>query len=572
MRESLVRSCFAKALHKLGLPQTEIFLEHPADWKFGDFSTNIALRLRGKHELYKNPRELAEQLVAVLVSDGALKKTFRTIEVAGGGFINFSYKTSWLIETATQYSKKLPAISPFHFGEQRKLMVEFAQPNTHKPFHIGHLRNIIIGESLVRLLEIAGNCVIRTNYEGDVGLHIAKCLWGLKRTGYEGSGKLPLEKRIKLLGDAYVAGNKAYEDDPEAQDEIKNLNAQIYEKNSETYAVWHQTRKWSLEYFDNIYKRVGSRFDRLFFESEVYERGLEVAQEAVEKGILEVSENAVVFNGEAYGLHARVFVTKEGNPTYEGKDLGLAELETNEFGKLDKVIHVVDMQQSSYFQVLFKVLSLIDPRRYQNVEYHFAYGFVKLKNGRMSSRKGTVILGEWLLDEAKRRIGAAFDVDELTAEAVAVGAVKYSFLKVDAKAEIAFDIDQSISLEGNSGPYLQYTYARIKSVLAKAGGKGEVENTTSIEKVRLSETELTLLRLLTRYSETVTLSARMLRPDMLCSYLYDLTKAFNSFYQSVPILTSEDLLLKYRIALTRAVGMILESGLTLLGIPVIEKM
>lgn len=243
--------------------------------------------------------------------------------------------------------------------------------------------------------------------------------------------------------------------------------------------MYEETRQWSLDYFANIYERVGSHFDRYYFEGEVYESGKQYVLEGVKKGIFVESEGAIIFPGKKYNLHNRVFVTGEGNATYEGKDVGLARLQFDEYHP-GIIIHVVGPEQASYFQVLFKALELVFPET-AGREFHLIYGWVKLKEGKMSSRTGNVILGEWLLDEAKKEITKILDQTgskynkpqrEEIAEKAAVAAVKYSFLRVATKQEIAFDLAESVSFEGDSGPYLQYTYARAKSVLRKGQDLG----------------------------------------------------------------------------------------------------
>lgn len=589
MVTSPIEKALRKAIVSLGFTSIDIHLEHPAEETHGDYSTNIALKLFQKRsslqhtsrlnlEVMENPRELALKIVNLLEKDNELKKIVSKIETAGPGFINFWLSEEYLILSMFRNIDKKINYPFYHLGTHKRVMVEFAHPNTHKPFHIGHLRNITLGESLVRILELLGNHVIRANYEGDVGMHIAKCLYGLAKgygvkTSSNQLSNLKLDEKVKLLGDAYVAGNNAFENDEAARKEILQINKDIYLQKEEVYNLWKETRQWSLDYFDGIYKRVYSHYDRLFFESEVYKRGLEMAKEAVQKGILEESDGAIVFKGEQYNLHTRVFVTSEGNPTYEGKDLGLAELQTSLFGDIDKIIHVVDVQQSSYFETLFKVLELLDEKRYKDVQYHLPYGFVKLKEGKMSSRLGNVILGEWLLDEAKKRIKESnAEIADEVAEVVAVSAVKYSFLKVDARSEISFDFNQSISLEGNSGPYLQYTYARSQSVISKSAiPKKNLSIFRKIDKI--TQEELALLRTLYKFPEVVLEAGKTYSPNEIANFLYDLAQKYNLFYQKIPILNAETGEQKtLRLSLTSATAQVLKNGLHLLGIDVVEKM
>jgi arginyl-tRNA synthetase len=367
-------------------------------------------------------------------------------------------------------------------------MVEFAHPNTHKAFHIGHLRNITTGESLVRLLEATGHTVTRANYQGDVGMHIAKCLWAmmhLPECNPDAVRGKEIHMRVEFLGKAYAAGSTRYETDESVKKETGEINKQIYAKDPAVYPLYQETRAWSLEYFEGIYKRVGTRYDRFYFESEFYEKGKAFVADGVKKGIFVESDGAIIFPGEKHGLHNRVFITKEGNATYEGKEIGLGRAQFDEYHP-DLVMHVVGPEQAGYFQVLFAALARMFPDT-EGKEYHKKYGWVKLKHGKMSSRTGQVVLGEWLLDEAKKSIYEILkqnkseytkeEQDDI-AEKGAIAAVKYAFLRVGTDQEIAFDLKESVSFDGDSGPYLLYSYARCKSVLKKGGNSGSIASDT----------------------------------------------------------------------------------------------
>ncbi len=463
---------------------------------------------------------------------------------------------------------------------KKRVMVEFAHPNTHKAFHIGHLRNITTGECVVRLLESQGHEVIRANYQGDVGMHIAKALYALTTlTPYKDEVKTVsgIHERVEFLGKAYAAGSAAYEESDETKKTIALINKKIYARDMIIYPLYKETRQWSLDYFDGIYKRVYSHFDRLYFESETYESGKTNVLEGLEKGIFQESDGAVIFPGEKYGLHTRVFITKEGNPTYEGKDMGLAPLQHQEHHP-DFIMHVLGPEQFSYTRVIFQALDLLFPED-AGKQYHLVYGWVKLKHGKMSSRLGNVVLGEWLLDEAKKAILEILDKNKSNyseseqndiAEKAAVAAVKYSFLKVGVSSEIAFDLEASVSFEGDSGPYLQYTYARAKSVLRKGAGDG-AQGTGKIElnpePSALNPDERLLARAITQFPDMVKEAAENFAPNTICTYLFQLAQNFNGFYANNPIVGNE-----LRLALTKATAQVIKNGLYLLGIDVLEQM
>ena len=586
-------------------------VSRPENAEHGEYTTNVAMVLAQKNKLRpidiaKKIQEVMEGVVAsmqhesgdlTMYQTGQTVPAFQTkpewknalqaierVEIAGPGFLNIHFDTAKLStlvlellfseDSASKRQNDVychPGLDP---GTKKKtIMVEFAHPNTHKAFHIGHLRNITTGECIIRLLEAVGNTVIRANYQGDVGMHIAKCLYGiLKISNVENK---TLQEKVAFLGKAYAAGSKAYDEDLAAKQEIERINKQIYARDPEIYPLYQKTRQWSLDYFNHIYQRVGTTFDRLYFESEVYESGKKLVEEGIQKGIFEKSDNAVIFPGEKFGLHNRVFITKEGNTTYEGKDVGLGFLQFSEYHP-DLIIHCVSSEQTAYFQVIIEALAQLVPET-KGKEYHLVYGWVKLKEGKMSSRTGVVVLGEWLIDTVKEEIrikvldniskykdSGITDTNAIS-EALAIAAVKYSFLKVGTTQEIAFDIHESINLHGDSGPYLLYTYARCQSVLRKSDSKSNVIINSQLSTINSEERDLA--RLLLYFPEIVAEAASLYAPNILCTYLFTLAQAFNLFYQKCPILENP-----YRLKLTNAVAQVLKKGLYLLGIQTVERM
>jgi arginyl-tRNA synthetase len=591
----------------------EVNLEHPENEKFGDYSTNIAMIIFSKLKVkIKNARELAEAIAkelslnpsispARLASQREAGRQYLNISrVEGPGFLNFFLKPDYFLTELIEISKRGDTYGRGELLKGKKIMVEYAHPNTHKQFHIGHLRNITNGEAIVRILESSGAEVIRANYQGDIGLHIAKCLWSLCKdpvlTNRQKDSKITdqlvktgsLHIKVEMLGKAYTEGNKAYEEDPKAKKEILSINKEIYDhSNPKINKLWQETRQWSLDYFETIYKRVESHFDRYYFESEVFSQGRELVLGGLKKGIFKKSKGAIIFPGSKYHLHDRVFITQEGNPTYEAKDMELGRLQFEEYHP-DLIIHNVGPEQGGYFKVVFEALAKLFPKTCGK-EYHLTYGWVRLKKGKMSSRSGNVVLGEWLLDEAKEKIKKAFpEVSNEVAEEIAVGAVKYSFLKVSPQTEVAFDFKESISLTGNSGPYLQYTFARGQSVLHKSQiSKVKCQNQISnLKSYKVNKEELTILRTIYKFPEVVEEAAKNYSPNLICNFLYDLSQKYNTFYNKHRILQvkSEKLKVKsynvklknentnFRILLTRATAQVLKNGLYLLGIKTPKKM
>ena len=567
----------------------EIHLEWPERGEFGDYCSNVALQFKTQNAKLKitmqklkvnndaDSRQLAESIKEELMKDADLMDVTQKIEVAGGGFINFWLKKEVFIDNLHKILENGGNFGKSDLLGSKKIMIEFAHPNTHKLFHIGHLRNITTGESLARILEFAGAKVVRVNYQGDVGLHIAKAMWVINKYGYSDSGDI--QKRAEFLGKAYMEGNKLYEESEEAKEEIHKINEALYKgEDTKLMNLYKKTRKWSLDYFDYIYKRVDTKFDRYYFESKVASNGYELCRSALEKGILRESEGAVIFPGGEYGLHDRVFITSRGVLTYEGKDIGLAKLQFKEYNP-DLLIHLVGPEQTDYFKVVFKALELILPETVGR-EKHLSYGWVRLKEGKMSSRTGNVVSGSWLLNEAKSKLIKMFNSDPVMAEDVAVGAVKYSFLKNSLNQEIAFDINESISLEGNSGPYLQYAHARTHSVIEKSKVENEeiIKLAINSDSLDTNPEEHSLLRTLLYYPEIVESAAGSYSPNLLCNYLYELAQKFNAFYNKHRILDADssgktnEATTNFRISLTAATGIVLKSGLNLLGIEAPDKM
>ena len=557
------------ALKKIGVQEKEISLEHPSNPDFGDYATSIPLKLA--KTLKKNPLQIAKDIVKNIPKTDFIEK----VEVVKPGFINFWISPTYYLSSLQDFAEGNFSFPSYHLGINKKIMIEFAHPNTHKLFHIGHLRNISIGESLVRIFEAVDNKVIRSNYQGDIGLHIAKCIWSIKYKTSEKElnevRKKSLQEKMTFLGKAYSRGQIAFDEDEKAKKQIVEINGMIYKEKGDILPIYQETRKWSFDYFAEIYKRVYSKFDRLYPESEFAQRGVKICKIAEEKDILKKSEGALVFAGKPYGLDTRVFINSLGYPTYEGKELALAEKEFSEFGELDKCIHVVTPEQKSFFKVTFKVEELLDEKKFKNKQFHLAYEWVKLKQGKMSSRTGNVVEAEWLIDKAKENILKKFKCDEKTAEIIAIAAVKYSFLKNNVFSQIAFDFDESISLEGNSGPYLLYTYVRTQSVLKKSDyhlGRTWVQDGI----LNFEKEEKELLRVLANFSEIIFEAAKSLSPNLIANYLYDLAQKYNLFYQKHKILESNEKVRSFRLLLTKSSGQVIKNGLYLLGINTVSKM
>ena len=520
----------------------------------GDFATNAAMQLA--KDLGRQPREIAESIAEKL----RLRSEFADVSVAGPGFINIRVSDEILIKSLSE---------PTSFSIAGKtVLLEYSCPNAFKELHTGHLYQTLIGDAMGRIYETAGAKVVRTSFGGDVGLHAAKCMWGiLQNLGSENSEALDkVENRAAWISDAYVLGSSAYEENETSKKEIDDLNKKIYEMfgsgdTSSSFArIFFTARQWSYDYFNEFYASIGAEpFDRYYPESETLKPGLEIVN--AHKGrVFTESDGAVVLDETKTGLHTRVFVTSSGLPTYETKDLGVIHLENKEF-PYEKRLIVTGNDQSQYMQVIFAALKLIDPELAAK-QNHVANGTVRFGDGtKMSSRLGNVARAVDVIS------GVEESVDAKTSElkrAIALGAVKYSLLKGRVGSDISFDLEQSIGTEGNSGPYLQYALVRARSILRNAAGISDAvpEN--------LDPEERRLAIKLSEFPESLHEALQDFSPHHACTYLYELAQVFNRFYENSRVL--DDPRSSVRISLVRVYERVLSSGLELLGIPKPEEM
>lgn len=555
-----------KAVEDLGYKVSDTLLYIPKNFDFGDYSTNIALQLaKEKSENGKQPAsEIANKILQAFGKPNYLEKA----EVVGNGFINFFIKNEILVKELDNAGKLQPLMP------KQNILIEYGHVNPLKEIHIGHLRTFILGESLSRLMESIGYKVFRANYQGDIGLHIAKAIWGIKELGLP-TQQLSLEEKANFMGRSYAKGNEAYEQDPQAKQDIERINLDLYNKKEELREVYSLARQWSLDYFEPIYKLLGIKYDRCFFESEVYERGKELVLENVGK-VFEKDNGAVIFPGEKYahlpngqGLHNRVFVTSADNPTYEAKEIGLAMLEYEAF-PYDLSVHVVAREQEGYFKVVIKAIERLFPDL-EGKKYHLSYGLVDLREGKMSSRTGNVVTVDDLVKVVSERVRevmkkGGLEIDQDVVRKVALGAIKFSYLKYSPAPDIVFDLEESVSLQGDSGPYVQYTNARIQSVLRKAPSFTSATQTQA----DFNRQERLIARHLLYFAQVVEEAAVSYHPNLLAAYLVELSKLYNLFYQQCRIIGSDKE--ELRLVISQSVGQVLERGLKLLGIEAPERM
>lgn len=538
----------------------DFVLAHPKDIKNGDYAFISSLENAEENfkKLEKNKFPEIEKIEMV------------------GRFINFHLSREFFAKSVEEILNKAEDFGRNSFLSGKEIMVEHTQPNPFKPFHIGHLMSNAIGESIARILAYSGANVARANYQGDVGLHVAKAIYGLLENDKLQSKAGTHNLQASNIGRAYSRGSELYEVDEKAKKEIDEINKKIYVKSDpKINEIYEWGFKVTMAAFEDLYKILGTKFDFYFLESQMVDIGREIVEVNTGK-IFEESDGAVVFKAEKYDpkLHTRVFITSAGLPTYETKELGLTVEKFKIEPNMDLSIAITANEQIDYMRVVTKAISLIH-LAFDKKMKHITHGMMLGTDGRkMSSRKGTAITGESLLNDVRDAIlDKMTDRDfsneerEKTATDVGVSAIKYSILKQSTGGNIVYDFEKSISFEGDSGPYLQYSYTRANSVLEKAQ-KENILPDFEIVPDEIFEVE----KLLYKFPKIVMRSASEYEPHYIANYLIEIARAFNSFYGNTVIVNKDDKNSPYKVALTYAFSFIMKTGLHLLGIEAPRKM
>lgn len=541
---------------------TGVVLTRP-DAQFGDYATNVALQLAGK--LGKNPREVAEAIAEKLRESEELSE----VTIAGPGFINVRVSNDVLLNELSAVVESKEQYGRPDTYNNKVVVTEYSDPNPFKVLHAGHLYTSIVGDAMSNLIEWAGGTVHRVNFGGDVGLHVAKTMWAIVQelggVQPDNLAKIPEESRSEWMAARYVEGTAAYEDDEIAKAEITKLNKQVYgfhndnDHDSKMAQIYWTCREWSYDYFNAFYDRIGTKFEKYYPESETAPVGLATVLEQKDRGVYQESEGAIVFVGEPYGLHTRVFVNREGLPTYEAKDVGLSIKKWDDY-HFDESVIITGNDITEYMKVVLKSIEQFKPELAERTT-HLTHGNVKLAGGvKMSSRKGNFLKAvdviEIAADENEKAQGNRDDAPVL-------GAIKYAFLKNRVGPDVIFEPRESVGLQGNSGPYLQYSYARAHSIVSSA-------EPTALDPVELDAAERALMVKLTEFKDVIATATQELAPHTLCTYLYELAQEFNRFYEKSRVI--DDPRQTIRLHLVAAYGHILKSGLNVLGIQTPERM
>ena len=544
----------------------------------------------------KSPEQTAQELGSYLVENCEAVERFNVVK----GFLNM------VIAPAAWLSLLADIDADEHYGMKQAtddsplVMIEYSSPNTNKPLHLGHVRNNLLGWSLAQIMQANGNRVVKTNIVNDRGIHICKSMlawlkWGNGETP-ESSGK----KGDHLIGDYYVAFDKHY------REEVKELVAQGMDEEKakqeaplikeahdmlvkweqgdpEVRALWEKMNAWVYAGFDETYKKMGVSFDKIYYESQTYLKGKAKVEEGLQKGLFfRKEDNSVWADLTNEGLDQKLLLRSDGTSVYMTQDIGTAEMRFHDY-PIDKMIYVVGNEQNYHFQVLSILLDRLGFKWGKEL-VHFSYGMVELPNGKMKSREGTVVDADDLMDlmvaDAKKTSEELGKFDDMTEEErneiariVGMGALKYFILKVDARKNMLFNPEESIDFNGNTGPFIQYTYARIRSILRKAAAAGSTSQTSSTGLTSLSGKEIDLIQKMSEFGAAVEQAGKDYSPSGIANYCYELTKQFNQFYHDYSILGADTEEEKaFRLMLAKNVAKTIKNGMSLLGIEVPERM
>lgn len=524
----------------------EIRLTRP-DAEFGDYATNVALQLAGK--LGKNPKEIAEAIADKLRGTNE----FSEVQVAGPGFINIRLSDKAVLGLL----KKEPQLS----RAGTSVVIETNNPNPFKAMHIGHAFNAALGDTIANLLAVSGAGVQRVSYHGDVGLHVGKSMYSFLKYAngdFSRVEQIPAEEHNSFMSKMYAEGSKAYKEDEAAKKEIDELAQESFAPKSELYKqIYELCKQWSFDQIDATVKRLGNQPTvARFLESLADTKGVEVVKANV-PNVFQESDGAIIFKGSEHGAFDNAFVASNGRGLYAARDLGLMLLK-NELFHPTKSYVITGGEQAAYFKGVIAAAGLVWPEQ-KDQTINIPTGLVKLSTGKMSSRDGDVVEIGWLFDEFKKAIEARGGeaIDEIVA-----GALRYQFLKVKIGSDVVFDVNEAVSLTGNTGSYLQYAHARACSILAKVNSHDPLGE--------IKDEDRALVRKLTEYPDVIERASSEIEPHAICTYLFELAQEFNRYYEANKIIGSD--VEGHRVALTRVYVDCLKAGLAILGIHAPEKM
>lgn len=567
----IIKSAIVKDLkkrHAFLNALTEDALVYPPDTKFGDIALPCFAYVK---EMGKNPAELARVIAAGEVYASAWVQEVN----AAGSYVNFVLKSGAVARALFAALKKNKHFGANNLGKGERVMIEYPSPNTHKEFHIGHVRNVCLGVALTRLYEASDFKIMQVDYTNDLGSHVAKCLWALRK--FHKGEKPPHGHEARWLGAIYAEGAQKLEEHPEYIPEVSEVLQKLEARERSVYALWKKTRAWSIKGMNGYLKELGVHYKREFFESEVKDEGKKIVAELLKKGIAQKSQGAVIIDMNAQGLGIMLLLKSDGTGLYATSDLALARKKFKLF-KIDRSINITDVRQSLYFKQLFRALALSG---FSQKMTHIGYEFVRLPEGAMASRAGRVVLYEDMRNEIID--GAAEETRtrhpewsahkvRSTALALALAGLKFGMLKYDPGKVIVFDKKEALSFEGFTGPYLLYTLARMNSLLKKVRQSAASRGRLRADSLTTWQEKQLVIQCL-RLPEVIQNAAENNNPSDLAQYAYKLCKLFAGFYEQCPVLRAPNLsLFAARVALSVATRDVLEKCLKLLGLPLIKDM
>lgn len=559
----------------------------PAYRNQGDFSLVVFPLLKISR---KSPEDTAALLGNALLAEMPEATGFGVVK----GYLNIRIDPAYWLSFLHESGKK-PDYGIFTPGDEAPYVVEYSSPNTNKPLHLGHIRNNLLGFSVSKLMKASGKNVVMVNLVNDRGIHICKSMLAWKLFGNNETPESSGKKGDKLVGDYYVLFDRKFKEETASlmaegktaeeaatasglMQQAREMLVKWEARDTETVTLWETMNGWVYAGFDVTYRRLGVNFDKIYYESQTYLLGKTIVEEGLEKGILyRKADGSVWIDLTADGLDEKLLLRADGTSVYMTQDLGTAQLRADDYNP-QSLVYVVGNEQNYHFDVLRLVLRKLGRAWAENI-YHLSYGMVELPEGKMKSREGTVVDADDLMDEMiataramTEELGKIEDFDSEEAlqlyRMVGLGALKYFILKVDPRKNITFNPRESIDFNGNTGPFIQYTYARIRSVLRKAG-----EAVNDADPGTLHQSELDLLILLYQFPQTVKQAAREFSPSVMANYLFEVAREFNQFYHELSILKEEDAGIRnFRLSLSALTSVVIKNGMDLLGIEVPEKM
>ncbi len=539
--------------------EVEKLIEIPPSPELGDYAFPCFVLAK---QLKKSPNQIAQELAIKIKS-----KEFEKVE-AKGPYVNFFLNKSTIAEKTLNEILKQKDKYGFSKKSSKNIMIEFSQPNTHKAFHVGHIRGTSLGESLARIMSSQGDKIIRANYSGDTGMHIAKWLWCYRKF----HSKEKLNDDESWIASIYIDAVKRLAENESLQEEVEEINRELESREDKKLnELWKKTRAASINSWKKIYKELNTKFDVHYFESEVEKPAKDFAKMLLDKKIAEISDGATIVDLNSYNLGVFLLLRKDGTVLYGGKDMSLAERKFKEFN-LDKSYYIIGREQNLYIHQVFKTLELAKSPA-AGKSFYIPVSEVRLPWGKMSSRTGDNVLyssfKQELVELAKSKLQERQNLSpkelETRALKIAIATMKYTMLKQDVNKNIIFDKEEATSFEGNTGPYLLYTYARAKSILRKANYKK-----TTFKIPELSPEEKQLILQLSKFPEEVKSAYNSLAPNVIANYTYSIAQQFNEFYHKNKIIGSHKE--QFGFALVDAFSQTLKNALNLLGIEVLEQM